>query len=368
MMHLLEEANRFINGFIGLCILLILTLLFLHIMRWMVLGSRSSTGRASIGGALRAFIALFLIVDIWAIIRAFQLVTDISPAVAYLVVLLGALLLGAWSFLGIGSVLVDSLVKSVDWLVNRTILLLRSYKARNRSRAVRFLQSKNDATLRFFLLAIAIIAISIPCFYWAYIGGEPSAKITDVSELERAEEAVYAEPLVHDESDFEIDGTTYINHRYGIRVTYPEGWIVERATSSNTLMIASNSERTLYSQLNAGSYGDIPGSSRDAYLQALWRIEKYVHMNFAENSAGILQANTIALDDISSSSASLIKFVSYWPTEDGGYMPVFDNFYMFGHGPTYFTLHIKYWDEVSEEELESSRQAIMDSIRLTPAL
>lgn len=362
MMQILADTNRILNGFIGLAILLVLILLFLHTIRWAVYGSRSTQGRLALAGALRAFIALFFMIDIWALIRVVQLVVHISPAVAYALVIVGAVLLFSWSLLGIGSLLIDSLIRGVHVFVDFSILHIRAIK--HTSRAVKFLQKRTDAGLRFLVLFTMIVGVTAMSMFWQFTGTvNPPHPLEKKNLYSESQEAV-AEALVHEDGDAEVIGTNYHNYRYGVSVTFPDGWDVYMSTSTNTLAFAWSKDGTLYSQLNAGSFADTPGSSQDDYNRTFWRVQRNVHLNYAQESSGILQTTIERSRDFNGWASSMMRIVSYWPYNDGSNGLVFDDYLVFGHGPVYYTLQFKYWNSASMDEVDEAKQETIDSIVL----
>jgi hypothetical protein len=362
LMQVLADANRFLNGFIGLIILLALILLFLHVMRWAIYGSRSTTGRIALAGALRTFIALFFMIDVWALMRAVQAVTGISAATVYVVLVFGSVLLFAWSLLGIGSIIIDTMIRGVHAFVDFSISHIRAIK--RKSRIIRFLQNRTDAGLRFIVLCTMVLGVSAIATYWQFTVPSPAPYPLEERDIYSATDEPAAEALVHEDGDAEVVGTQYRNSRYGISVTFPDGWSVYTSTSTNILAFAWSEDGQTYSQLNGGSYADLPGSTAENQNTAFWRVQRNVQVIYATESRGILQTSVERGPDFGDSRSNMVRFATYWPYNDGSTALVIDDYLVFGHGPTYYTLQFKYWNADLADETHSLEKNVIESIVL----
>ena len=93
-------------------------------------------------------------------------------------------------------------------------------------------------------------------------------------------------------------------------------------------------------------------------------MEKNIHGIYATNSEGIVSADTSAVADISGSSASGLMIRSFWSRPDGSIDPVLDYYFIFGKGPTYFTLQFQTLDADFSSEQVAAVKAIVNSIYL----
>lgn len=364
MTEVISKADRLVNGFIGLALSLVLLLLFFHMIRWALNGNHTGPGRTSIAGAIRAFIALFLMIDIWAIMRLLQRVVDISPALAYVIVIMSAALLFAWSLFGIGALLVDGLTHEVNALLSRSIRAIRSIK--HGSPIVRYVQARSNQALRLFVILSAGIGVTALSLFWTYSGHDYIARPVIYKDTVPTEEQVYALPLTHEPGDAEILGTTYRNFHYGIELTFPDGWVLEESKDRNSLLSAYSADEDLYVQLNAGIFEDIVGGSHEEYLTGMWRVQKYIAGSFAEQSVGVVNSSVVNNRDIAYSSSTLITLASYWRFEGDSVGVVYDSYLVFRNNPVFFTLQVKSWGDAPDGVHLRTIEELSASIKLTP--
>ncbi len=364
VVQILSDTNRALNGFIGLTISLGLILLFAHLIRWAIVGSHSKTGRASIATAVRAFIAIFFMIDVWAIMRLIQRITELSPAIAYVILIFGAVLLFAWSILGLGDLLIESIVGAVRIFTAYTIRMIRHVS--HPSTIISYIQSKNDAVLRFFILLTMAVGVSVISIIWSLTGHAETSRPVVFRDSAPISESMGAMALTREDGGVEINGTTYTNKHYGISITYPDGWILEESTSSNTLILAYSKDKEFFSGLNAGVFEDVLDGSHDAYLTGVWRIQKFIFGAFAEDSEGVLQTQTVDFPDIGYSSSTRITMKSYWRFDTGQIHLVRDTYLAFRNNPVFYTLQVRAWGETTDDEYAQAVYDISDSIKLLP--
>lgn len=355
--------TRVLNGCIGLIITLAIITLFLYLLRWVFSGTDPVRIRIAAKGAMRSAAALFLMVNIWFVIRLLNKIVDISPLTAYAIFAVSFVIWGAWSVFGIGDSLLRLFAQAASSAINALMRWTRILQNRFPSIG-KYVVSLSDTSLKL-AIALVIFLVATPVVYIGFtpVGtSEPAAGGAPTPVL-------YADPLFRGKDDARLARNRYENTRLGISIEYPHDWVVSELPISdpNGLAEARNDGVRVYSRLNAGVFADLATSSREAYLTALWRVEKNIHAQFASSSEGILYAETISMDDIASTSAAVLKFVAYWPSVQGeNSVPVYDSYIVFGKGPVYFTLEFETDDlDFAAGQLGETVQEVLSSIKIS---
>lgn len=355
VLNVMSNINTMLNAGIGLVITLTVLLLLLQLFRWALHRRDDEKAHDAAIGAMRALVALFLSVDVWFIIRLAQRVVDISPVVAYGVVMFSFLLLGAWSLFGIGRIVLDALSVALNWCLDLALRLIRY--AEPNAQFLLWVQKRSDDALRFGVLFLVVAAVTAGVMVWTYA---PTNEISTRVLHAYSVETVPGSELVRGSGDASVSRTTYSNSRYGISITFPEDWVLAVLSDSDGLVEAVDPDGRFYVRLNAGSFDDLASSTvDDAYLTALWRIQKNILGGFAANSIGIEESEISASNDIGGMKASYQRIASYWLESDGGVGFYHDGYYVFGRYPIFYTLQFRGRDDTISTE-DASR--IVDSI------
>lgn len=177
---------------------------------------------------------------------------------------------------------------------------------------------------------------------------------------------IYALPLIHEEADASVEGTRYTNNRYGVEITFPEGWSVTRLMENDGLVEAVSPDGEVYARLNSGIFEDIVEPTHDNDIRALWRLVNNMHTAYAGWSEGILYSEVIPMEPVASTTATYIRFVTYGYTSENDIEPKYDSIILFGSTAMYFTFSIStYGDDKEENQYSDVLQSILESIRLT---
>ena len=351
----LQFLNTALNTAIGLLITVTVVVFFVYLVCWYVSGRDTDQEKQAVRGAMRTFIALFLMINIWSVMTLLNTMVAMSDITAWVGFCTAFFLLGFWSLFGAGEPLVRLFAHTLNTGLDATTSLL--------SRHVKRFKRLSPDTARLFALLFVGALITIVGFFAtdnpspAEQGGAPPRKAI-----------TYSNPLVYEKGDASLENNHYVNKRYGIEITYPDGWTVSEATTNGSLVYAYDKEHGIYSFLNAGTYADLAAGSRQEYLTALWRVEKNIHLNFASSSVGILSSETTPYADVGGSTSTLLRFASFWNLTDGTIGPVIDSYVMFGTGPVYFTLQLGTANaQLGFDVLNDTSAEIVNSIRVLPA-
>jgi hypothetical protein len=345
--------NTFINAAIGLLITIAVVAFFMYLISWVIAQPDSELQKTSIRGATRSLMALFLMINIWSIVRILQALMGLSGVILYAVFFLAFLLLGFWSLFSLGDGFVRLISYVANYCVDAVAALLRRYISR--------FQGLSTDAARFTALLVLVVLLTLATF--TSISGGSGAG-SQSSNADRSN--TYALPLQHEPGDATLNGRTYSNSRYGIDITYPSGWVVTQGTTTDELVESRNDTLGVYSRLNAGMFPDLASNTREAYLTALWRVEKNIHQHYATESAGVLSADTTDYGQIASSSASVLAIRSFWILSDGSIGTYFDDYLIFGNGPVYFTLQFQTLDTgtLNSKAMTNAFNDIVSSIHL----
>ncbi len=354
----LQFTNTLFNALIGLFITLAVVVFFGYLLGWVIAKENSESRQAAIKGATRAMIALFLMVNIWSIFWMLNGVLAFSDVTASVLFIAAVLLFGFWSLFSLGDSFIRLLSQILEYFLDALVVVARKAGARSESAFAQRLRRVDQRTLRFGALVLLILIVTPISFLDFSRSDKKPNSHSDV---------VYAEPVIREPGDSKVTKNRYENMRYGISIEYPEEWKVsELSASSDGLVEGVNSVLGVHSQLNAGVFSDLATSSREAYLTALWRVEKNIHTSYATDSEGILLSETTSVDDIAGTNASLLKFGSYWKMSDESIMFFYDDYFVFGKGPVYFTLRFQAENrELLAGELNPAVEQVLKSIEIS---
>lgn len=308
-------------------------------------------------------------INIWFIVRLVDNVIVLSPVIAYAVFFFSFFLLGFWSLFGAGAGFIRLISEATNWIVDICKAALRRYETRSPA-AAKYLSRVGDKTLRVLVLGTLFLVVTgISLVEFPYTSSEVASQAESASASQADRQPVmYSDPLIREAGDSHITGDRYKNTRYGISIEYPDGWTISELPPDDHdgLIEAFNEELQMYSRLNAGIFLDLPERTHDSYLTALWRIERNIHGGFAADGEGILFAETATIDDISHSSTTQLRFISFWRLPDGSVATYYDFYYMLGLGPVYFTLQFNTRNEAfTAEEAIKIFTEIFESISIT---
>ncbi|PIR82785.1 hypothetical protein COU20_00455 [Candidatus Kaiserbacteria bacterium CG10_big_fil_rev_8_21_14_0_10_59_10] len=102
-MNALSNFLALSNAAIPIFMTLIVLALVIFVFRWIVSKPGTVSHRVALDGVARAAIGIFLVVNIWVLIRLVDLAVSFSDAAAYGIVFLALLLFGFWSAYNIGA-------------------------------------------------------------------------------------------------------------------------------------------------------------------------------------------------------------------------------------------------------------------------
>lgn len=114
LLQKLSELNAFANGMIGLCITIVIIAFFVYLITWLFSSQGTELEKESIKGAMRSFLVIFIMVNIWFIVRVLQWVANISPVVATLVFTGVMILTCFWSLFGLGAAVSNAMSATLN--------------------------------------------------------------------------------------------------------------------------------------------------------------------------------------------------------------------------------------------------------------
>lgn len=221
---------------------------------WATSGSNEVRRQKAVEGATRSFAALFLMVNIWGVVRLVNAVTYISPLTEYLIFFLFFLILGAWSLFNIGA----GFLGLISSFVNAVVAAASALVARvpGESWLAQKIRGARPGVLRFVLIVVIAVALSpfwIPTFKADTIDPLLGGGTVPVAEAARGG----------------VEGTTYTET--GFSITYPEDWSVQLGESGSLYEATRDAIRS-----NATLYAEGEGS--DTYLYSWsWRAEQLAY-------------------------------------------------------------------------------------------
>jgi len=157
-------ANTFLNASIGLFITTDIIAFFAYLLCWIFAKSDTELERTATRGATRSFIALFLMVNIWGIMRLIMSVVYLSPVTEYAVFFGAFFILGFWTLFSVGDGFVRLLSYALDVIfmnLEQTVRILAGRFALSR----RLVLPLKTGTLRLILIVVAALAITSYTFY-----------------------------------------------------------------------------------------------------------------------------------------------------------------------------------------------------------
>lgn len=158
----LDYVNSIVNASIPIIITLVMVAAFVHIFRWVKAEQDSEEYKSAIKGATRGLIALFIMVNIWTVIRLVDGVAALSPLAAYTIFFLSFLIFGFWSLFSIGDSFVALLSKSVDLVLDYTTAGLRSVL-----KNTHWFSSANMGAQRAISLGLIVLLVSaVSLLFW----------------------------------------------------------------------------------------------------------------------------------------------------------------------------------------------------------
>lgn len=355
--QVLSTISTVFNSTIYLTITAGILVFFFYLLRWTVTQSGSDANVKACKGAFKAFVTIFLMVSIWGIIRAIDRIVFFSPVAEYLAFVVFVAACVAWTSLNLGKS-ASGLVLHGLLAADRGIRYVRPFFNR-----ITRIAAMDDRTFRVFLIA-ALCLIATPfSLYWMM--GLDADEAPAMPDLEAP--TGFSEPIIREEGDAVVHGSTYTNVRYGISITYPPGWEIKEIESPDHdgLVEAYNAKLNAHSRLNGGIFPDIQGRSNTSYLTAWWRVSKTIQSAFAAESDGIMWSEVTPVDGSTSASTTRLALVAFWPMPDGTSGLFQDYYYMFGTGPVYFTLQFGSHFENSSEALLADAEAVMRSVEVS---
>ncbi|MFA7309814.1 MAG: hypothetical protein WC050_02810 [Candidatus Paceibacterota bacterium] len=354
-MATLSFVNTFLNACIGLLITVAVVTFFSYLLCWVFAKANSELSTEGRRGATRAFIVLFLMINIWFIIRLLDAIVGFSNTLAYEVFFFSFLLLGFWSLFGMGDAFMRLLARALDGILDALVFVVRRAGGQGESALSSWLLKVDQKTLRFCMLVILALCIT-PFSFIVY--PEPTQKAASQTA------PAYTFEVQHEPGDSAVKDNTYENTRYGIAIQFPKDWEVTAATSTEGLVLASNKERTLVAQLNAGSYGFSSANSADPFLDTMWAVQKNMLGDAARNSGGVISSSMSTYKEVGSAPAALLIINAYWPVH-GTFTSCYHYYYIFGKGPVFYTIEFNTCaQEMLNEQTGKTIESILDTIKI----
>ena len=118
LVNALTSFSTILNACIGLAITIIVIAFFAYLVRWVVASDGSENQKIAARGAFRAFLALFLGINIWWIMRLLDAIFALSPVTEYALFLLFFVLLTCWSLFGITDSVIAFIGAATDWILD----------------------------------------------------------------------------------------------------------------------------------------------------------------------------------------------------------------------------------------------------------
>jgi uncharacterized membrane-anchored protein len=223
-----------------------------YLTLWALSGANDERRQKAVEGATRSFAAIFLMVNIWGIVRVVNMVTYISPLTEYLIFLVFFLILGAWSLFNIGAGFVGLLAGVVNAIVAGVARLIA--RIPGESRFAQRIRSVRPGTLQFFVIILAALTMS-PFWIPTVIADRAGTFLPpEVATAETAgEEGI-------------IEGTTYTGG--GFSVTYPDDWTLSSSEAGNFFEASRGAI-----QSRATLYMEDEGAESYLYSRS-WRLEQ----------------------------------------------------------------------------------------------
>lgn len=346
----LTSINTFLNAVIGLLISLAVVTFFLYLFGWLMAQPGTALHSRSVRGSFRAAIVIFLMVDIWGIIRLVNNLVLLSDVTAYGIFFFAFLLLGFWSLFGAGDAFVALAVRAAEAVSAYAISFLR-----NRG-FTRF----SDNAIKFGLLLIigGVFSLWMAFISVSQTSGERQSSSAPIVQP-------YSRALERGADDATVVGNRYVNSRHGIEIAFPDDWSVTLLNESDGLVAATDPMGEVYVRLNGGTFDDITEPSGENDLRALWRVVRNLYMSYASSSEDILRSEVSSFDPVASTTASYISFATYGYNVQNEVVPQYDSYVVFGEAGRYFTLSLSTsgYDKEAGEYSEVFNQ-ILSTIRL----
>lgn len=350
----IRALQSFENAIIGLLITAAVITTFVYVLIWVFSRPDSELRKYAVQGSLRSFIVLFLMINIWTLVRMVNAVVALSDITAFVVYFVSFLMLSAWSLFSLGGAVTRTLSSAINGLFNVCMVAVREH--------IPMTKTVSDDAVRLALVA-AIVVITGTSAVLQY-RSTPENEIHVPSE--RIESHAGALPLIHAYGDATIENNTYVNKRYGIEISFPEGWRLVEATSSDRLLLAYNDKLEMWAGLNGGIFTDMASSTEQNSNAVLWRVEKNIVSGIARESDGILSARVMENEPVGGTTAASIHMSYFWRQPDGS-LPILNEVtQVFGKGPVYFTLQFSlYGTGTDVEAINANVEEIVRTIRVS---
>lgn len=159
----LQFLVGFFNDFIVLAITLVACAFFFYLTQWIYSGSNRDQERNAAKGAIKGFIAMLLVLNIWYVLGAIQYVAGLSNIVAFGVFSVFIFLLSFWSLFGIGDSIVILVSRGIE---NITDFVLTKYGQRIKLKNGSIAILHGPLLITFLLLFITLVVFVFNHFFW----------------------------------------------------------------------------------------------------------------------------------------------------------------------------------------------------------
>jgi len=234
-------VNTIVNAFVPITISLLLLAGIAYLVRYTFSPNDSESSRVSIRGATRAFVAVFITVNIWTIIRLIQDIYSISLNTAYFIFFFSFLIFGFWSLFSIGDTLIALITRLFNWAVEKIIALIIPHLGES-GFATWFKNTKRE-TRHFIVLVGILILVSIFTIgkmqLQSYAGD-------NVEQFEAREARNNTTSIPLGGASGAIDQNTFSNAEYGFAVSFPQTWTI--STTSMYIVKATRDSAEVHVQ------------------------------------------------------------------------------------------------------------------------
>ena len=323
----LSFINTFLNACIGLLITVAIVTFFTYLACWMFGKTGSELSTVGKRGAMRAFTVLFLMINIWFIIRLLDGVVALSNVVAYAVFFFTFLLLGFWSLFGVGDASVRLLSRAADWLLDIFVMLARRVgAAAGESRSALWLQKADQRTLRFCaFVVLALILTPLSFIDFSTQATSDTSSATSTSAWSPLGEANNTLPL-----------------------TFPPDWKVTSGDGTSSLLFSAEHASSTFSLFGSRYSGPLAGGGALPSDQLSYLTDNLLYAYL--DSGWSLQNFSIDYNvEVENKPAYIVSFDVNDPQQPSS--QIAQTSLIFGSGTTYYILSLATpLDGVSDKE------------------
>ncbi len=155
VMKIADIVQIFLNAMFPTVLSLITLAFITYLFRYVI--TRENTAKSSeyMKGAVRAAVALFLMLNIWMIIRAISWIMELSPTAMYMILILAFILFSAWSLFAIGDAFVALVSGLLKLIVDKFVEVIK--KMSEDTPIGRKLNNLRHSELRLIVLVLLVL-------------------------------------------------------------------------------------------------------------------------------------------------------------------------------------------------------------------